>query len=88
MVHCHETFRRAAPGRRNCAGVSRAALYALSLIITLASVAIYADVALGAPRVRVARFFLAVPVAELVAVGVVLVVAAAAARRDTGSEPR
>src|SRR5512142_1492610 len=36
---------------------NRVALYTMSLLITLASLTIYAEVAFGSPRVRVARFF-------------------------------
>ncbi|HLQ68173.1 MAG TPA: hypothetical protein VK124_01510 [Gemmatimonadales bacterium] len=54
------------------ASSARAALYRVTLLVTLASLAIYGVVALGPPRPKPASWFLIVPVASWFLIGVVL----------------
>lgn len=62
--------------------VTRAALYIVMLVFTLASLAIYGDVAFGQPRVKIGFVFLVVPFASWVAMLVVVPIAALISRRS------
>jgi hypothetical protein len=57
---------------RRWASGTRAVLYALTLVLTIASVAIYAAVALGPPRPKPAFFFLVVPFASWLVLAIAL----------------
>ena len=65
---------------RPWASTSRMALYWVTLLVTLASLAIYGVVALGPPRPKPASWFLIVPVVSWLLIGIVLRIAARARR--------
>jgi hypothetical protein len=56
--------------------LTRATLYSLMLVLTLASLAIYGDVALGPPRPKPASVFLLVPLASWLLIAIVVPMAA------------
>ena len=56
--------------------LTRATLYSVMLVLTLGSLAIYGDVALGPPRPKPAFVFLVVPLASWLLIAVVLPIAA------------
>ena len=61
---------------------TRTALYVLALVLTLGSVAIYADVAFGPPRPKPAFLFLVVPLASWLLIAIVVGIAAIKSGRD------
>jgi len=61
--------------------ITRAALYSVMLVLTLGSLAIYADVAFGPPRAKPAFVFLVVPLASWLLIAIVVPVAAFVSRR-------
>ena|SRR5258706_8462463 len=56
--------------------LTRATLYSVMLVLTLCSLAIYGEVALGPPRPKPAFAFLVVPLASWLLIGIVLPLAA------------
>lgn len=56
--------------------VTRTALYTVMLVLTVGSLAIYGDVALGPPRPKTAFVFVVVPPASWLLIGIVLPIAA------------
>lgn len=60
---------------------TRAVLHSLMLVLPLASVAIYADVALGHPRSKPAFAFLVVPLASWLLIAIVVPIAGRLSRR-------
>jgi hypothetical protein len=56
--------------------VTRATLYVVMLVLTVSSLAIYGDVALGPPRPKPAFVFLIVPLASWLLIAIVLPLAA------------
>ena len=56
--------------------LTRVTLYGVMLVLTLGSLAIYADVALGPPRPKPAFAFLVVPLASWLLIAIVLPIAA------------
>ena len=56
--------------------LTRATLYSAMLVLTLGSLAIYGDVALGPPRPKPAFVFLVVPLASWLLIAIVLPIAA------------
>jgi hypothetical protein len=56
--------------------LTRAALYSVMLVLTLGSLAIYGDVALGPPRAKTAFVFLVVPLASWLLIAIVVPIAA------------
>ena len=64
--------------------LSRATLYSVMLILTLGSLAIYGDVALGPPRQQPAFVFLVVPLASWLLIAIVLPIAALVSGRLSG----
>jgi hypothetical protein len=56
--------------------LTRATLYSVMLVLTLVSLAIYGDVALGPPRPKPAFVFLVVPLASWLLIAIVLPIAA------------
>ena len=72
---------------RAWASISQTALYWVTLVVALASPAIYGVVALGPPRPKPAAWFLIVPVASWLLIAVVLRIAAALARRSRPTSP-
>ncbi len=69
--------------------LTRATLYCVMLVLTLGSLAIYGDVALGPPRAQTAFVFVVVPPASWLLVGIVVPIAALVSgrlsRRDGGA---
>jgi hypothetical protein len=61
--------------------LSRATLYSLMLVLTLGSLAIYGDVALGPPRAKTAFVFVVVPPASWLLIALVVPIAALISRR-------
>jgi hypothetical protein len=55
---------------------TRATLYVVMLVVTLGSLAIYGDVALGPPRAKTAFFFLVVPPASWLLIAIAVPIAA------------
>jgi hypothetical protein len=64
--------------------LTRATLYSVMLVLTLGSLAIYGNVALGPPRPKPAFVFLVVPLASWLLIVVVLPIAAAISGRRSG----
>ncbi len=56
--------------------LTRATLYSLTLVLTLGSLAIYGDVALGPPRAKTAFVFVVVPPASFLLIAIVVPIAA------------
>ena len=56
--------------------LTRATLYTVMLVLTVGSLAIYGDVALGPPRPKAAFVFVVVPPASWLLIGIVLPIAA------------
>ncbi len=56
--------------------LTRATLYGVMLVLTLASLAIYGDVALGPPRAKTASVFVVVPPASWLLIAIVVPIAA------------
>ncbi len=56
--------------------LTRATLYTMMLVLTVGSLAIYGDVALGPPRPKAAFVFVVVPPASWLLIGIVLPIAA------------
>ena len=54
--------------------LTRATLYSVMLVLTLGSLAIYGDVALGPPRAKIASFFLVVPAASWLLIAIVVLI--------------
>src|SRR5450755_124154 len=63
--------------------LTRATLYIVMLVLTVGSLAIYGDVALGPPRPKPAFVFLAVPLASWLLIAIVLSIAARGTARNT-----
>ena len=61
--------------------LTRATLYVVMLLITLGSLAIYGDVALGPPRAKTAFVFVVVPPASFLLIAIVLPIAALISRK-------
>jgi hypothetical protein len=61
--------------------VTRAALYSLMLVLTLGSLAVYGNIALGPPRAKPAFVFLVVPLASWLLIATVVPAAAFIFRR-------
>jgi hypothetical protein len=61
--------------------LTRATLYTVMLVLTLGSLAIYGDVALGPPRPKPASVFLVVPLASWLLIAIVLPIAGRLSRR-------
>jgi hypothetical protein len=61
--------------------ITRATLYSVMLILTLGSLAIYGDVALGPPRAKTAFVFVVVPPASWLLIAIVVPIAVLIARR-------
>jgi len=55
--------------------LTRATLYSVMLVLTLASLAIYADIALGPPRAKTAFVFVVVPPASWLLIAIVVPIA-------------
>jgi hypothetical protein len=66
---------------RGWAILTRAALYCVMLVVTLASLAIYADIALGPPRAKTASVFVVVPPASWLLITTALSIAALISRK-------
>jgi hypothetical protein len=60
---------------------TRVTLYGLMLVLTLASLAIYGDVAFGHPTLKVGFVFLVVPPASWLVLAIVVPIAAVISRR-------
>jgi hypothetical protein len=60
---------------------ARAALHSVMLIVTLGSLAIYADVALGPPRAKTAAVFVVVPPSSWLVTAIVVSIAALVSHR-------
>ena len=56
--------------------LTRATLYSVTLVLTLSSLAIYGDVALGPPRAKTAFVFVVVPPASWLLIAIVVPIAA------------
>jgi hypothetical protein len=71
--------------------LTRATLYSVTLVLTLGSLAIYADVALGPPRAKPAFVFVVVPPASWLLIAIVVPIAALISgrrsRRADGAMP-
>lgn len=63
--------------------LTRATLYGVMLILTLSSLTIYRDVALGAPRAKTASVFVVVPAASWLLIAIVVPIAALLSRRPS-----
>jgi len=63
--------------------VTRATLYTAMLVLTVGSLAIYGDIALGPPRPKPAFVFVVVPPASWLLIGIVLSTAALVSRRPS-----
>jgi hypothetical protein len=61
--------------------VTRATLYIVMVVLTLGSLAIYGDVALGPPRAKTAAVFVVVPPASWLLITIVVPMAALISRR-------
>ena len=64
--------------------LTRATLYSVMLVLTLGSLAIYGDVALGPPRPKPAFAFLVVPLVSWLLIAIVLPIAALISGRRRG----
>jgi ACR3 family arsenite efflux pump ArsB len=60
--------------------ITRATLYSVMLVLTLASLAVYGDVALGLPRAKTAFVFVVVPPASWLLIATVVSIAALISR--------
>ena len=63
--------------------VPRATLYAVMVILTLVSLAIYGDVAFGPPRPQAAFSFIVVPAASWLAIAIVVAIGLLNSRRQS-----
>jgi hypothetical protein len=63
--------------------LTRTTLYSLMLVLTLCSLGIYGDVALGPPRAQTAFVFLVVPLASWLLIAIVLPIAALISGRQS-----
>jgi hypothetical protein len=63
--------------------LTRATLYTVMLVLTVGSLAIYGDVALGPPRPKPAFVFVVVPPASWLLIGIVFAIAALISRRPS-----
>jgi len=63
--------------------LTRATLYIVMLVVTLATLAIYGYVALGPPRAKTAAVFVVVPPASLLLIAIVVPIAALMSRRQS-----
>jgi len=61
--------------------ITRATLYSVMVVLTLGSLAIYGDVALGSPRAKTAFVFVVVPPASWLLIATVVSIAALISRR-------
>jgi hypothetical protein len=61
--------------------LTRRALYSVMLVVVLASLAIYGDVALGPPRAKTAAVFVVVPPASWLLIAVIITLAGLASGR-------
>lgn len=67
--------------------LTRAALYGVMLVLTVASLAIYGAVAFGPPRARTASFFLVIPPASCLLMATVAVIATLLSKRPPSGGP-
>ena len=63
--------------------LTRATLYTAMLVLTVGSLAIYGDVALGPPRTKAAFVFVVVPPASWLLIAIVVPIAALISRRPS-----
>jgi hypothetical protein len=63
--------------------LTQATLYTMMLVLTVGSLAIYGDVALGPPRVKAAFVFVVVPPASWLLIAIVVPIAALISRRPS-----
>jgi hypothetical protein len=66
---------------RDWSVLTRATLYSVVVFLTVSSLAIYADVAFGAPRTKTAFAFVAVPPASWLLIAITIPIAALISRR-------
>jgi hypothetical protein len=69
---------------KRCTVLARTALYSVMLVLTLGSLAIYGDVAFGAPRAKPAFAFLVVPLASWLVIATVVSMGAIVSGRLSG----
>ena len=72
---------------RSWASIVQTALHWVMVLVGVGSLAIYGIVALGPPRPKPAAWFLIVPLASWLFIGIVLRIAASRARRSSGPAP-
>jgi hypothetical protein len=72
---------------KHWSSLTRTAVYSVSLVIAVLTVAIYAEVAFGPPRAKTATLFVIVPPASWLAIATVVLIAALISRRS-GRRPK
>jgi hypothetical protein len=67
---------------KHWSSLTRMAVYSVSLVIAVVTLAIYAEVAFGPPRAKTATLFVIVPPASWLAIATVVPIAALISRRS------